>query len=169
MADLQGKNFDLPLGSKEHTVVYVKKHGSNNNLPKIEAYFSKVTRSKNPNVALDNLCNSGVGAVAVDSIALDYYKSINGPRFNKNLRVLQESAPFPQPVLAYIPGKVSGATIEQFRKGLLTAHELPTGREMMDMWKIDRFNDVPATYGKSLTGVMQRFPLAEPTKVSSAR
>src|SRR5262249_35614744 len=109
----------------------------------------------------------GADAVAVDSIALDYYKSINGPRFSKNLRVLQESDPFPQPVLAYIPGKAPAATVEQFRKGLLTAHQLPLGREMMDMWKIDRFNDVPATYGKSLTDVMKSFPLPEPTKVSS--
>ncbi|HZZ77657.1 MAG TPA: PhnD/SsuA/transferrin family substrate-binding protein [Gemmataceae bacterium] len=167
MADLRGKNFDLPLGSKEHTVVYVNKHGCNNNLSKIDAYFGKVTRAKNPNVALDSLCSCDCGALAVDSIALDYYKSINGPRFDRNLRVLQESDPFPQPVLAYIPGKVSGATIEQFRKGLLTAHELPTGREMMDMWKIDRFNDVPATYGKSLADVLKRFPLPEPTKVSA--
>jgi len=166
MADLRGKNFDLPKGSKEHTVVYVNKNTSDNAQPNGNGFFDKLTRSAHANAALDGLCLGKTDAVVVDSIAIDYYKSIKGPQFAKNLRVLQESDPFPQPVLAYKPGAVSGATIEQFRKGLRTAHTVRTGREMMDMWKIETFDDVPATYAKSLTDVLKAYPLPEPTKVS---
>jgi len=159
MADLAGKNFDLPMGSKEHTVVYVARNAGDNAQAGMKAFFGKVTRTRNSNAALDELCVNKTDAVAVDSIALDYYKNINGPRFSKNLRVLQESTPFPQPVLAYKPGAVPAATIEQFRKGLLTAHELPMGRQMMEMWKIDRFDDVPASYAKNLVEVLKEYPL----------
>lgn len=165
-AELRGKTFDVPLGSKEHTCVYVAHNSGDNAQANPNKFFGKVVRSRNSNVALDELCASKADAVAVDSIALEYYKSVKGPRFDKNLRVLQQSSPFPQPVLAYKPGAAPAATIEQFRKGLLTAHKLPMGRDMMDMWKIDRFDDVPAAYGKSLVDVLREYPLAETTKVS---
>ncbi len=166
MADLRGKIMDMPLGSKEHLCVYVERRASDNAQPNPNKFFAKIIRSRNANVALDDLCVGKADAVAVDSIALEYYRDIKGPRFNKNLRILQESPPFPQPVLAYKPGAVPAATIEQFRKGLLTAHKLPTGRAMMDMWKIESFDDVPAGYGKSLAEVLKAYPLQEATKIS---
>ncbi len=164
MAGLRGKIFDLPLGSKEHTCVYVVRQATDNAQPDARKFFGKVARSKNPNFALDDLCVKKTDAVAVDSIALEYYKSIKGPTFAKNLRILQESTPFPQPVLAYKPGVIPAATIEQFRKGLLTAHRLEEGREMMDMWKIESFDDVPAAYPQNLINVLKEYPLSESTK-----
>jgi ABC-type phosphate/phosphonate transport system substrate-binding protein len=164
MANLRGKIFDLPLGSKEHTRAYVCRNASDNAESDPNKFFSKVTTSKNPNFALDALCAKKTDAVAVDSIALEYYKEIKGPTFAKNLRILQQSTPFPQPVLAYKPGAVPTATIEQFRKGLLTAHKLPLGRGMMEMWKIESFDDVPDTYARSLTEVLKEYPLSESTK-----
>ena len=58
------------------------------------------------------------------------------------------------------------ATIEQFRKGLLTAHTFDNGREMMDMWKIERFDNVPDTYTKSLADVLREYPIQEAAKAS---
>jgi ABC-type phosphate/phosphonate transport system substrate-binding protein len=166
MADLRGKIFDLPLGSKEHTRAYVTRNAGDNAQADPNKFFAKIARSKNPNFALNDLCLKKTDAVAVDSIALEYYKEIKGPTFARNLRILQQSTPFPQPVLAYKPGAVPAATIEQFRKGLLIAHKLPLGREMMEMWKIESFDDVPATYDRSLTEVLKEYPLQEATKVS---
>jgi ABC-type phosphate/phosphonate transport system substrate-binding protein len=166
MADLRGKNIDLPRGSKEHTRVYIARNAGDNAQADPNAYFGKVTRSGNANVALDGVCLKKTDACVVDTIALEYYKDIKGPTFTKNLRILQQSDAFPQPVLAYMPGAVPAATIEQFRKGLLTAHKLPTGRAMMDMWKIDSFDDVPGTYTRSLADVLKGYPLQEATKIS---
>jgi ABC-type phosphate/phosphonate transport system substrate-binding protein len=166
MADLRGKNIDMPKGSKEHTRVFVARNAADNAQADPNAFFGKITHSANSNVALDGVCFKKTDAVAVDTIALEYYKDIKGPTFAKNLRILQESAPFPQPVLAYNPGAVPAATIDQFRKGLLTAHKLPMGRGMMDMWKIESFDDVPGTYTKSLAEVLKGYPLQEATKIS---
>lgn len=153
VADLRGKAICLPIGTKEHVKVYVERTFGDNNQP------AKTTKSpKNPIVCLNGLCSKECDAVAVDTIGLDFYKEVNGPRFFKNLRVLVNSEPFPQPVLAYKQGAAVDARIEQFRKGLLTAHKIETGRELMQLWKIDRFDEVPATYAKSLAEVLKEYP-----------
>ena len=166
IAHLRGKTLAWSLGTKEHCRAYIDRKCTDNNQQNPGAFFAKIARSKSAEDSLDEVCRKEVDAAIVDTIALEYYKDINLPRYTVNLRILQQSESFPEVVIAYKKGVLNEATLSKFREGLLKAHEDKDGREMMTMWHIHAFESVPANFTKSLADFMKEYPAPEPTKVS---
>jgi len=166
LADLRGKNVDIPMGTKEHCRVYLDQQCSDNAQQGALAFF-KVSRSNSQIAATDKVVNGKADAVVLDTITLEYYKDIKGPTFAKYLRVLQQSEAFPSPVIAYKQGNLDAATIKKFHDGLANAHTTPDGIAMMKMWQIDRFQPLPGDYSKSLAATLKLFPLPAAVKVAA--
>jgi ABC-type phosphate/phosphonate transport system substrate-binding protein len=158
IANLRGKTVDFPAQTKEHCRVFVGQKCGDNAQKDPKAFFSKIERSETYFDALNDLCKGKVDAVVVDSISLAFYKDIKGPVFDKNLRVLVASEPFPAAVIAYKDGAVTTKVIGQFREGLLKAHDNPVGADMMKMWSIDGFELPPANYAEMLTRCLKEYP-----------
>jgi ABC-type phosphate/phosphonate transport system substrate-binding protein len=97
--------------------------------------------------------------VLVDTIPLEFYKNIKAGVYNKNLRVLKKSDPYPAPVIAYKEGTFDAATLKLLRDGLLNADKCPDGKALLRDWMINRFETVPADYQKSLNAVLKEHPL----------
>jgi ABC-type phosphate/phosphonate transport system substrate-binding protein len=155
LADLRGKKLDMPAGTKEHCRVYVEKQ-CGDKAP--AAFFSAIEKSSAPADALDNVARGKVDAAVIDSVALEFYKEVRGPVFEKNLKVLQQSETFPPAVVVYKTSGLDDATRNQFRDGLLKAHTIDKGRDMMKTWNIDAFEAVPKDYTQALAELLKRYP-----------
>ena len=166
IADLRGKNIDVPLATKQFCRVFLDKHCTDNAQGDVKAFFASVKKSSTPMEALDDLCRDKSDAVLVDSIGLAFYRDVKKYVFEKNLRVFQQSEEFPQAVIAYRQGGLDQATLDAFHDGLLKAHENPTGRDMMKMWSIEAFETVPTTYSHSLAETLKAYPMPDAAKVS---
>ena len=164
--DLRGKNIDLPEGTKEHCRIFLASRCADNAQSDPKAFFGTMLRSKTAIGALDGVCRGKADAAVVDSISLAFYKDIKLAVFEKNLRVLEGSKPFPAAVIAYRQGSLKDATVKQFCDGLSNAHKNAEGKDMMQMWQIEGFAPVPATYEKELADCLKAYPSPEPTKVS---
>ncbi len=157
IADLRGKTLDLPIQTKEHCHVFLQKN-CGDNAGAWQTFFKAVPRSKSSIQAMDDICRGKVDAVIVDTIALEFYKEIKGPFFDKNLRVLAQSESFPSPVIVVKEGTLDKATLAKFRDGLANAHKLEDTRDVLSMWQIKGFEPIPENYGKLLTDTLKAYP-----------
>jgi ABC-type phosphate/phosphonate transport system substrate-binding protein len=157
-ADLRGKKLDLPVGTKEHCRVFLDQICTDKDTKGPATFFGAIEKSATKKDALDNVAREKVDATVIDRNGLEFYKEIRGPVFEKNLRILAESADFPPAVVAYKPGTLEQKTVDQFRDGLLKAHTVPEGRDMMKSWHIQEFQPIPKDYAKSLADVMKAYP-----------
>jgi ABC-type phosphate/phosphonate transport system substrate-binding protein len=161
IADLRGKKLDLPFATKQHCRVYMEKHCQDNDCNKPAAFFSTIAQSASAIDSMDEVCRGKAEATIVDTIGLEFYKDVKGPCFEKNLRILQQSEPFPSAVIVCKQGVLPEATINQFRDGLISAHKTAEGKDMMSMWKIKAFEPIPDSYAESLSQVLKAYPLPQ--------
>jgi ABC-type phosphate/phosphonate transport system substrate-binding protein len=135
--------------------------------PNPAKFFGKIKESSSVYDGLDDVAQGKTDAVLVDTITLEFFKSIKPAVYEKNLRVLQKSKSYPAPVIAYKEGTFNAATLKILRDGLLKAHESPDGKLLLREWQINRFEPVPANYQEMLNATLKEHPVPESfTKVS---
>jgi ABC-type phosphate/phosphonate transport system substrate-binding protein len=165
IADLRGKKIEIAEGLKEHCRIFMVRRCTNNAQPELKDYFGSISKSKTTLGAMDQVARGKTDVTVVDTISLAFYKDIKKAVFDNNLRVLEESEAFPAAVIAYKHGALSDATLKQFCAGLSTAHKNAEGKDMMQMWGIEGFESVPASYMNSLADVIKLYPSPAPAKV----
>lgn len=158
IADLRGKKFDLPMGAKQHCIIYLNKQCANNDQNDPKAFFGSVVRSKSGPKAIDEVARGINDVVLVDGITLDVYKRERGPVFDKNLRILQQSNGFPSPVVVYKDGALPAATLKAIHNGLLNAHNNKACDELRQLWQIRAFEPIPSGFDSSLADSLKQFP-----------
>jgi len=158
IADLRGKKLDVPAGNSAPTRMFIEKLVTDMDPKGLASFFGPIVKSDSASDALDNLARGKVDAALVNATGLEFYKEVKGPVFTKNLRVLQQSDAFPPAVIVHKKGTPTDVTLTQFRDGLLKAHTIPLGREMMKTWNIDVFEGVSTDYAKSLAAVLKAYP-----------
>jgi ABC-type phosphate/phosphonate transport system substrate-binding protein len=164
---LVGKTIDVPKMTKEHCRVFLDANAKDNDRPNPAKFFGKIKESSSVYDGLDDVAQGKTDAVLVDTITLEFFKSIKPAVYEKNLRVLQKSKSYPAPVIAYKEGTFNAATLKILRDGLLKAHESPDGKLLLREWQINRFEPVPANYQEMLNATLKEHPVPESfTKVS---
>jgi ABC-type phosphate/phosphonate transport system substrate-binding protein len=153
VADLRSKKLAMPSATKEHCRVFIEKQCG-----KPGAFFGSIEKSASQEAALDDVARGKVEAAIIDKSSLEFYKEIKEPVYAKHLKILVESEPFPPAVIVYKKGALDEATLNQFRDGLLKAHTIFLGREMMKTWKIEAFEPMPKDYARRLADVLKRYP-----------
>jgi len=157
-ADLRGKKLDMPVGTKEHCRMFLQKLCAAAEPKGPMEFFGSIAKSPTRNDALDQVARDKVQATIVDTQTLDFYKEVKPAVFEKNLRVLLDSEVFPPAVIAYKPGNLDAKKLDQFRDGLLRAHTIPEGRDMMKSWNVDAFEAPRKQYSESLAEIMKAYP-----------
>jgi ABC-type phosphate/phosphonate transport system substrate-binding protein len=155
-ADLKGKEISLPKRTREHCRVYIQRQCHVDGGCATKEFFSHIEPSANVETGLDDLCKDKFAAAVVDSLGLEFYKSLKPGCFAR-LKVLAE-AEFPPAVIAYRPGGLDEATIDRLRDGMCGAHKTELGREMMKLWKITSFDPVPANYAEAVAECIKLYP-----------
>jgi ABC-type phosphate/phosphonate transport system substrate-binding protein len=158
IGDLRGKKLDLPIGTKEHCRLYLDQYCVGKDVKSLASFFGELQKSGSKKESLDNVALKKVDAAVIDRNGLEFYKEIRLPVFEKNLRVLAESEDFPPAVIVYKPGTLDKKIVDQFRDGMLKAHTIADGRDMMKSWNLDRFESVPKDYAKSLSDILKAYP-----------
>jgi ABC-type phosphate/phosphonate transport system substrate-binding protein len=157
LADLKGTDFALPKRTREHARLFVERHCPEDGSCAPKDFFGHIVSSANVETALDDLCKGTVQAAVVDSIGLAFYKDLKPGCFAR-LRVLKESGDFPPAVIAYRSGGLSDETLGRLREGLLSAHKTERGREMMKVWALTGFVNIPADFPQVLAESLKAYP-----------
>jgi len=158
IGDLAGKKLDVAEGTSEPCRLFLNKLCQDQAKKAPMAFFAAVAKSESPKDALDEVARGNVQATVVDRTVLEFYREVRGPVFDKNLRILAESPSFPPAVIAWQKGGVDDATLSQFRDGLLKAHTIADGRDMMKTWNIEMFETPAKEYTGQLTELLKAFP-----------
>jgi ABC-type phosphate/phosphonate transport system substrate-binding protein len=154
--DLKGQKVAIPRGTREHCRLFLTRrlHGIGH---KQDKFFAAETTPINVATALDDVINGKVQATVVDGAAWDNFKWLNPVRANK-LKTLMQSETFPTGVIAYKEGNVMESDLKKFRDGLTSAHQRPEGLQLMMLWKMNRFDAVPADYQQLLSDIVRAYP-----------
>jgi len=124
---------------------------------KADGFFSKITHPGNVEEALDDLVDGNGDATVVDEMALTSYPRRKPGRFAK-LKELVKSPQFPASLVIYRPGWWQEADLKSIRDALLNAHHNPEGRQLLTMWKLTGFQEVPDDYQQSLAKIAEAYP-----------
>jgi len=156
LSGLKGKSVSLPKRSRAHSIVFWERELTKAGISS-QSFFGKVINHASMEEAMDDVVRGTVDAVLVDGLALENYEQVKPGCFIR-LKNLKESVHFPPGVVAIREGAVDAATLARFRQGVNTAHETARGRELMAMWKLTAFENVPADFERELSEIMSIYP-----------
>jgi len=136
LSDLRGKTFAF-TDRESNTGRLVPLHWLALMGERPEAFFGKSVFTFSHDNSIMAVAKGLVDGAVVDSLVWDYFKQTN-PDVTSQTRVIRKSEPYG------IPPVVASSFLPQserdrIRKILLTAHEDPRGRKILDGLKIDRF------------------------------
>lgn len=169
LTDLKGKTVSLPLRSREHCRLFLNRGCNECGCPTPQSFFGQVVATINTEKALDDLCLGKVDCVVLDTVAFETYQDIK-PGCHARLKVLKTSEVFPTGVIAYRDGGLSDNVLTRFRDGLGNANKTDRGRDMMSMFRITSFENIPEDYNHTLAEILKAYPAPESaTPVSTQR
>ena len=153
LADLRDKTLALPNQTREHCHVFLHRH-----CPDAKpSFFSKITNPPNTEEALDDIIDGTVEATVIDGVSLDCFKRRKPGRAAK-LRIVHTSELFPAAVVAYRPGVLDEGTLRRFHDGMVNTSRTIIGRQMLTLWKLTGFEDVPQDYDRGLADIAKAYP-----------
>jgi len=162
--DLRNKDVAYPQKSKEHCRVFMERHCNECGECGPKAYFNNLCKPGSVETALDQLAAGKIHGVIGDKADVDFFKRIK-PGVFAQLMIVKNSEAFPSAVIAYSHGQVDSKLLAQFRTGMIRANKSERGRDMMGMWRITSFENVPEGYFQNLEEILRCYPAPE-TKVS---
>lgn len=156
ISDLKGKVIALPRYLPGQCRLYLnrlcREAGS-----EPRQFFAKITTPGNVEEALDDVLRGKLQAAVVDGVSLECYAQVKSA-CSARLKVLKQSDVFPAAVVAHREGAVDASTLQRFRQGMVSASQTQRGRDLMSMWKITGFENVPADYNTTLANIMRVYP-----------
>lgn len=156
VADLKGQVVALPYMSREHCRLFLERRCvAAGSCP--AKFFSRVAIPRDATDAIDNVIAGAAAAAVIDDGDLESYRS-HYPDYFAKVKVLLQSEAFPCAVIAYYPGKLSQTLLDRFRSGMLSATDTRQGRQMMQLTRISRFEDVPDDFDKMLDDIVKAYP-----------
>ena len=124
-------------------------------------FFAKITNPANVEDALDDVVDGVAQVCVVDGVSLDCYKRRKPGRFAK-LKIMRTSEIFPAAVIAFRTAILDDAMLARFRDGLLNANRTAFGRQVMTLWKLTGFEQVPSDYDQTLSEIVKIYPAPVP-------
>jgi ABC-type phosphate/phosphonate transport system substrate-binding protein len=157
VTNLKGKELAIPTRSRDHCRLFVERTCQECGSQSISQFFSKISGNLNVEEALDILADDGLQAVVVDDVALECYQRRKPGRFGQ-LKDLCQSEWFPDTIVAYSPGAFSNVTLDSLRRGLKNADKSSIGRQLLTLWLMTEFEDLPKDFDKLLTDTSKAYP-----------
>lgn len=151
--DLKDKDIALPKRSEKHCRVFLQHELKN--VP-----IRTVTAPANVEVALDDLCLNKVSAAIVSARSLAFYQDLK-PGCFKKLRTALHSEEFPPHVIAYHSGTPTPLSLSQLRARLAGFTKRENGRELLKLWKVQRFETPATAFVQQLTEIERAYPASD--------
>jgi ABC-type phosphate/phosphonate transport system substrate-binding protein len=160
--DLDESVVTLPRHSLQHCRLFVRRRCRGHRREAREL-ASRPAAPPTVEDALDDVVDGVIKATVVDGVSLDCFKRRKPGRFAR-LKVLEVSEVFPAAVVAYRPGVLDEATLDKFRNGMLGADQSAVGKQMLTLWKLTGFANVPDDYEQNLTDIAKVYPVSTAVK-----
>jgi ABC-type phosphate/phosphonate transport system substrate-binding protein len=156
LADLKGKSLALPARTKGHCYLYMERTLKTPSQD-FAKFFGAVTRPATTEEALDDVVDGVVEATVVDEVGLECYAR-RKPARAARLRNLEKSCVFPAAVVAYHAGSVDDATLKKFQTGMQNANKSAFGRQLLTLWQITGFDNIPEDFQQNLLDIGRAYP-----------
>ncbi len=153
-AGLAGKDLDLPKRSKMHVQLFLQKGCSGCGQADPSKFFHHVSRPENLVDALDHVLLGDVHAAVVDDLGLEHYQDLK-PGCFKRLKVIVKSENFPTGVIAYRENTA------KFKSGMVNAKNDTEARELMALFQLTGFEEIPANFAETLANIIRAYPPPE--------
>ena len=164
-AGLVGKDLALPKRSKMHIQLFLNKGCNGCGQAEPCKHFHQLTRPESLVDALDHVLLGETQATVVDDLGLEHYKDLK-PGCFKRLKVLVKSEDFPTGVIAYRENGLDKETLAKFRQGMVNAKNDTKARELMALFQLTGFEDVPANFANTLATIIRAYPPPDADKSS---
>jgi ABC-type phosphate/phosphonate transport system substrate-binding protein len=155
-ADLKGVTLSRPRTCRPHSLLCLERWAQIQG-QEPSRYFAKINVLAESSETLDDVVEGVSQAALVDNATWGWYQK-NKPQRTAKLRVAVKSAEFPATVVAYYPGNLDEKTVQLFHQGMINAHTTPTGKQLMSLWKMTGFKEVPSDYEQSLEDILKAYP-----------
>jgi ABC-type phosphate/phosphonate transport system substrate-binding protein len=156
LTDLRGKKLAMAKRTQHHTQVFVHDSISRSgSCPK--SFFAGCTLATDADAAIEAVLEGDVAAVAIDSHSWDVFKERKPGRARK-LAIVAESACFPTAVLVHKPGMIPEDQLKTLRDGLMTAHQKPFCRQILNFWRISQFVPYTPEYDQVVKNAVKSMP-----------
>jgi ABC-type phosphate/phosphonate transport system substrate-binding protein len=165
LLDLKGKSLALPCFTREHCRLFLERQCQESGQC-AKKFFAKITKPDSIEDALDDAVDGTVDAVLVDGVSLDCYKRRKPVRFAK-LKEVAKSIVFPAAVVVYHDGALQETVLTRFRDGMIKASDNTRSQQLLTMFKLTGFEEIPADYQETLTNVTKAFPAPVPEKTKT--
>jgi len=114
--------------------------------------FFRVNEADNADAAIEDVVDGKAQAVAISASGFKVYQE-RKPGGAKRLGVLAESAEFPAAVVIYNTKGADVRTVKDFERSLRNADQTPEGRQLLTLYHLKRFEDVPADYERRVAEI----------------
>jgi phosphonate transport system substrate-binding protein len=139
LADLRGKRFAFTDPQSNSGSLVPKAQLAQMGVTSAD-FFVSTTYTYAHDRSIHAVAERLVDGAAVDSLILDYLAATE-PELNSRIRVVERYGPYGIPPVVAAP-HVAPELREKVRQGLLTMHEAPKGREILQAMHIDRFDTI---------------------------
>ena len=154
LGGLADKILTLPPGTKDHSKLFLAQQRTEY---LAKTAFSAQLTADSVKDALYDVIDKKAQVTCVDALGLEHFRTTYPGQY-KNLKILSQSAVFPQACVAVKKGQMDEASIRKFQVALLRASELSDGQKMMTLWKLQKFENVPANYDQQLKDCFKSYP-----------
>lgn len=154
--DLRGLKISKPHSNRPYSQIFLDRNVSALGVEQKE-FFAKITVSGEASEALDDVVEGVSDAALVDNVTWEWYKK-NKPGRTAKLRPAIASEKFPATVIGYYPANLDAATVKSFRQGMVHASDTEQGKQLMSLWQMKGFQEVPKDYEESLKFTLKNYP-----------
>jgi ABC-type phosphate/phosphonate transport system substrate-binding protein len=154
LAEMKGTKLVLAKNGRDHVRLFLERKKTED---MADGGFEAIEKAETVHDAIHKVIEGDADLTVADGASWNYFQKLY-PGASQNLKVLAKSDVFPPTVVAYRKGTLSDATLQTIRSGLLTAHEGSKGAKLMNLIKLDRFEEVPAGYDDMLNSCRKAYP-----------
>jgi ABC-type phosphate/phosphonate transport system substrate-binding protein len=154
LGDLKGSKLVVAKNVRDHARLYLDRKKAED---MGGGEFCSTEKADNVHDAIHKVIAEEADLTVADGAAWNYFQKLY-PGASQNLKVLARSDVFPPTVVAYRTGALDEATMKTLRTGLLTAHEASKGARLLNMIKVEKFEEVPAGYDDMLKACRKAYP-----------
>jgi ABC-type phosphate/phosphonate transport system substrate-binding protein len=155
--DLAGGSLAVPIDSRLHCHLYLQRLVARAGGGDAKRFFKDVRMSANAEEALDDVVDGSQQGALVDKVAWACYLRLK-PSRAADLKVLSESESFPATAIVFREGRVASETLERVKKGMLSADKQALGRQLLTLWKLTGFTEVPPNYLPLTKSIIRTYP-----------
>jgi len=154
LSDLKGSKLAVAKNLRDHARLFLDRKKAED---MGGGGFCSTERTDNVHDAIHKVIGDEADLTVADGASWSYFQKLY-PGASQNLKVLARSEVFPPSVVACKKGALDETTVKAIRTGLLTAHGESKGARLLNMIKVDKFEEVPAGYDDVLEASRKVYP-----------